>query len=202
MAEDLSRVCWLICPGWGLLVLLGCAARSCFAGFLAGDSFLSPALFGVFSRLFRFVFQVHIYGSALPSSSVEGTQAFLCAMASGTRRELFSIGAMNNDRDLRSTPSPASKMKHSATVRPKAMLSVVLAEDDLPEVKYKTCASYRGLVAATAIFWPSQLRSSAAAEHMRINGDPAVDANGPCKMLLLGAWSIFRPPWILNLTAL
>ena len=166
MAEDLSRVCWLICPGWGLLVLLGCAARSCFAGFLAG------------------------------------TQAFLCAMASGTRRELFSIGAMNNDRDLRSTPSPASKMKHSATVRPKAMLSVVLAEDDLPEVKYKTCASYRGLVAATAIFWPSQLRSSAAAEHMRINGDPAVDANGPCKMLLLGAWSIFRPPWILNLTAL
>ncbi|KAF7015988.1 hypothetical protein CFC21_029689 [Triticum aestivum] len=124
-------------------------------------------------------------------------------MASGTRRELFFIGAMNNDRDLRSTPSPASKMKHSVTVRPKAMLSAVLAEDGLPEVKYKTCASYRGRVAAT----PSQSRSSAAAEHMRINGDPAVDANGPCKMLLLGAlllgaWSIFRPPWILNLTAL
>uniref|UniRef100_M8BF03 Uncharacterized protein n=1 Tax=Aegilops tauschii TaxID=37682 RepID=M8BF03_AEGTA len=91
-----------------------------------------------------------------------------------------------------------SKMKHSVTVRPKAMLSAVLAEDGLPEVKYKTCASYRGRVAAT----PSQSRSSAAAEHMRINGAPAVDANGPCKMLLLGAWSIFRPPWILNLTAL
>ncbi|XP_073364083.1 uncharacterized protein [Aegilops tauschii subsp. strangulata] len=98
-------------------------------------------------------------------------------MASGGRRELFSVGVMNNDRDLRSTSSPASKMKRSVTIRPKAMLSVVLAEAGLPEVKYKTYASYRGGVAATAIFWPSQSRSSTAAEHMRINGDPAVDAN-------------------------
>lgn len=131
-----------------------------------------------------------------------GTQAFLRAMVSGTQRELFSMGAMNNDHDPRSTLSPASKMKHSVTVRPKAMLSVVLARDGLPEVNYKTCVSYRGRVVATAIFWPSQSRSSAAAEHMMINGNPAVDANGTCKMLLLGAWSIFKPPWILNLAAL
>lgn len=57
------------------------------------------------------------------------------------------------------------------------MLSVVLAEVGLPEVKYKTCSYSRGRVVATAIFWPSRSHSSAPAPHMRISGDPAVDVN-------------------------
>ena len=72
--RDLSRVCWLICPGWGLLVLLapGLCCSKLLHWFPCRWFFPLAFPLRCFSRLFRFVFQVHIYGGAHPSSSVEG----------------------------------------------------------------------------------------------------------------------------------
>lgn len=98
-------------------------------------------------------------------------------MTAGARKALFFVDALSNDRDVCSPVSPIAKMKRSVTIRPWAVLSAVLDEAGLPEVKYKTCSYSRGRVMATAIFWPSRSHSSAPVPHMRISGDPAVDVN-------------------------
>ena len=93
-------------------------------------------------------------------------------------------------------------MKRSVMVRLKAMLSAVLAEAGFPEVKYKTYTTYRGSVVAAAYFWPSLTFVCSGRTYMRINGDPAVDAGEAMQMLLLGAWSVFKPLWMLSSIAL
>ncbi|XBH82453.1 hypothetical protein VPH35_071102 [Triticum aestivum] len=97
-------------------------------------------------------------------------------MAPRAQKQLFPADAVSSDHDLHSTASSISNAKRSVVVRPRALLSVVLAEVGLPEVKYKTYAARGGCFAATAYFWPSPSGSSAAGPHMRLNGEPVVDA--------------------------